>query len=1131
MRSIISTLIFIISLYYSSSFDGISHQLHRGGKIYDRSHLGRTSKVSFPADLHENNNVDNFFDVFVKFLGNIRRKHMNLRHKVETVTGDYVFEHYDQYLNGHKVYGGEIILHKQNVGSGHGHSNGNGNGHGNILHARGNTLPRDKSDKLLKLKISGVLDDEENVEPQLDESSAVEHLRFVLSRKVNKNVDSIDIEIQSSESTWYRVYLPNGSFDNDDVTLAYHLIGKVVSKDSKRLSYGGRKVSLGLYSFESFVDADTGRVLKLRDTTIGGMKDESVKMSNTPEDVTSSHLRKSTRKINKDDSAKSNRRLLSQPDLSGMKLVVVDCQGSSNSNLWSIIFDSAQHDLNAQDEQTKLALYTTGQTVNFFNSISNQDRVAPEKLRSNPNTYYVVYRNWYERNAFFAPDSVDYASVYHDSFLTDDVVGHEWMHAYTEYSGAPLIYEFQSGALNEALSDIFGESIDIENEAITGNQDDNMVNSRNSAGTECVAGHYNSNVWPSYTETGSERFIMGEEIDNGGSSGNTGIRDMYKPECFGHPNDVDHLYYYCEPSADYYIDYLGLDQFDYGGVHINSGVLNRVFAVLYNGGNVTRKSDYTTVTIPSISKEKLYGLFYETSLALNLASQFDDFADTLESICDAKVAGSNKQYFVADIQSGTSVLSGIDVNTTDCQAIRDALDASGMHKSISSYCSTAVGVGATMAAESTLLCDIVDTWANLGVSSDLYGWHCTSGLPTSDPCQNKGAWKGLFCEGVGVNNLANSSVTVIDLSGDYVVNPSESSTIPSNIGALDQLKLLDVSNNGLSGTLPISIGQLIKLEQLDLSSNSLSGDMPEELCTLLMYGNLYSLDLLSNPFACKQACLGTNYANKRLPSGRVPVVRSVVVNYDDNLPDCTSSSSNDGSGVVVNVWVTRWPVTVSLTGIDKATFTAPANVEVNVLAFRSAIAAAMGSDIELSQVLEVLIYDNGDASISVSLADMDVTERKLSSLTLDIQATLKIESTTDVDQTSRIEVYNQALVDSVVTGGFTTNLQNSGSSSLSAVTATQASTDANLIFTTGPSDAEEEDGKKDDEILDLNTILYILAGVVLATIVIACYNRMSLKPATEVPDTQLMAVAQPVAVRTRRVNGAVNGVVSVRGRV
>ena len=471
MRSIISTLIFIISLYYSSSFDGISHQLHRGGKIYDRSHLGRTSKVSFPADLHENNNVDNFFDEFGKFFGNIRRKHMNLRHKVETVTGDYVFEHYDQYLNGHKVYGGEIILHKQNVGSGHGHSNGNGNGHGNILHARGNTLPRDKSDKLLKLKISGVLDDEENVEPQLDESSAVEHLRFVLSRKVNKNVDSIDIEIQSSETTWYRVYLPNGSFDNDDVTLAYHLIGKVVSKDSKRLSYGGRKVSLGLYSFESFVDADTGRVLKLRDTTIGGMKDESVKMSITPEDVTSSHLRKSELFSNKhvdldsiDKTTNLYRRILiSQPAIT-INVAIVDCQQSYDENDWNIAYDSDPSENTASfsslSDLSKLAIYTTAQTVNFFRSISNGVRTSPEPSRAD-GYYYVLYRRWYEENAFFFPDDDHYYSVYSDDYIADDVVAHEWMHAYTEYSGAPLIYEFQSGALNEALSDIFGESIDM----------------------------------------------------------------------------------------------------------------------------------------------------------------------------------------------------------------------------------------------------------------------------------------------------------------------------------------------------------------------------------------------------------------------------------------------------------------------------------------------------------------------------------------------------------------------------------------------------------------------------------------------------------------------------------------------
>ena len=42
---------------------------------------------------------------------------------------------------------------------------------------------------------------------------------------------------------------------------------------------------------------------------------------------------------------------------------------------------------------------------------------------------------------------------------TDDVTGHEWGHAYTEYTDG-LIYAWQPGALNEAASDIFGETVD-----------------------------------------------------------------------------------------------------------------------------------------------------------------------------------------------------------------------------------------------------------------------------------------------------------------------------------------------------------------------------------------------------------------------------------------------------------------------------------------------------------------------------------------------------------------------------------------------------------------------------------------------------------------------------------------------
>lgn len=42
---------------------------------------------------------------------------------------------------------------------------------------------------------------------------------------------------------------------------------------------------------------------------------------------------------------------------------------------------------------------------------------------------------------------------------TDDVTAHEWGHAYTEYTSS-LIYAWQPGALNEAYSDIWGETVD-----------------------------------------------------------------------------------------------------------------------------------------------------------------------------------------------------------------------------------------------------------------------------------------------------------------------------------------------------------------------------------------------------------------------------------------------------------------------------------------------------------------------------------------------------------------------------------------------------------------------------------------------------------------------------------------------
>ncbi len=51
---------------------------------------------------------------------------------------------------------------------------------------------------------------------------------------------------------------------------------------------------------------------------------------------------------------------------------------------------------------------------------------------------------------------------YCDGVSSDDVVAHEWGHAYTEYTHG-LIYQWQAGALNESYSDVWGETIDLIN--------------------------------------------------------------------------------------------------------------------------------------------------------------------------------------------------------------------------------------------------------------------------------------------------------------------------------------------------------------------------------------------------------------------------------------------------------------------------------------------------------------------------------------------------------------------------------------------------------------------------------------------------------------------------------------------
>ncbi|UCD16785.1 MAG: peptidase M4 family protein [Candidatus Zixiibacteriota bacterium] len=133
------------------------------------------------------------------------------------------------------------------------------------------------------------------------------------------------------------------------------------------------------------------------------------------------------------------------------------------------------------------------------------------------------WNGYWEIITFGDGDGVDYLPF----SGSIDVVAHEFMHAVTQYNGnGGLIYEFQSGALNESYSDVFGAALD---------------------------------PWD---------WLLGEDIR---LTPPYCIRSMENPNIRDHP---DHM-------NDY--RYLAVHE-DNGGVHINSGIPNHAFyeAVMYH---------------------------------------------------------------------------------------------------------------------------------------------------------------------------------------------------------------------------------------------------------------------------------------------------------------------------------------------------------------------------------------------------------------------------------------------------------------------------------------------------------------------------------------------------------------------
>ena len=138
-----------------------------------------------------------------------------------------------------------------------------------------------------------------------------------------------------------------------------------------------------------------------------------------------------------------------------------------------------------------------------------------------------------------------------------DVVGHELTHGVTQFT-SDLIYQNESGALNEAFSDMMGTSIEFFFQP---------------AGSGDLRADY----------------LCAEDVVKPG-----GIRSLENPQAYGDPDHYSRRF---------------LGTADNGGVHINSGIANQAFYLAIESGT-NRTSGLAVQGVGAANRDQIEKVFY-----------------------------------------------------------------------------------------------------------------------------------------------------------------------------------------------------------------------------------------------------------------------------------------------------------------------------------------------------------------------------------------------------------------------------------------------------------------------------------------------------------------------------------------
>lgn len=244
----------------------------------------------------------------------------------------------------------------------------------------------------------------------------------------------------------------------------------------------------------------------------------------------------------------------------------------------------------------------SGDTYDFYFSYHGRDSVdnAGMALISTTRFCDPLYPCPFD-NAFWNGEQMVYGEGHAGA---DDVVAHELTHGVTE-NESNLFYYYQSGAMNESLSDLWGEFVDQVNGA--------------------------------GTDTASVKWLMGEDIPGGA------IRSMSDPTIYGDPDKISSPYYYEGPA-------------DNGGVHWNSGVNNKAVYLMTDGGS------FNGQTISPLGLAKVAAIYYEGQT--DLLTSGADYLNLYESLYQAclNLIGGSEGITGADCNEVRQATEAVEMN-------------------------------------------------------------------------------------------------------------------------------------------------------------------------------------------------------------------------------------------------------------------------------------------------------------------------------------------------------------------------------------------------------------------------------------------------------------------------------------